>query len=385
MMGASKVENKSLNLSSGVCKTDKTAFSKVHPDGVSVIANKEFDENVVGKDSNQASSKQPFESLDVSQNSFSMQGMCVESNIVIILTIIFAITIKLLELFEGIVTSINDVLNQPSRFRNKSECFYSGATSPVSLVSSVGKECPEYFCGELRQEKPQNFKCVVPKEGKLTFEKVDVIVFDPLDVGDVTVKDVLINKISDNDVYSSGNAVNIKTGSFGPSEVNDLSILGSETKMLTRSEVGSPVGALLINSPSVGDKLKLHTAFNGICVPFVAENPTLPISIAGHNFYCLIDSGAAVTAVSAKVWRECFSHACLSLDKCSSECVISVNGCQLTTIGKLLVEFVDFHAFPFEAHVIEDLTCDVILGRDFLQKICFTVDFENGTLFFPRV
>ena len=71
---------------------------------------------------------------------------------------------------------------------------------------------------------------------------------------------------------------------------------------------------------------------------------------------------------------------------CSSECVTSVNWRQLTTIRKLLVEFViDFHAFPFEAHVIEDLTCDLILGRDFLQKFCFTVDFENGTLsFFPE-
>ena len=79
---------------------------------------------------------------------------------------------------------------------------------------------------------------------------------------------------------------------------------------------------MLINSPSVGDKLKLDTV-NSICVPFVAENSTLPISIAGHNFYCLIDSGAAVTAVSAKVWRECLSHAYPSLDKCSSECDFS--------------------------------------------------------------
>ena len=94
-------------------------------------------------------------------------------------------------------------------------------------------------------------------------------------------------------MFSSGNAVNIKRGSFGSSEVDDLGTLGSETKTLTRSEVGSPAGALLmsfINSPSVGDKLKLDTV-NGICVPFVAENSTLPISIAGHNFYCLIDSG----------------------------------------------------------------------------------------------
>ena len=64
-----------------------------------------------------------------------------------------------------------------------------------------------------------------------------------------------------------------------------MGTLGSETKTLTRSEVGSPAGALLNNSPSVGDKLKLD-AVNSICVPFVAENSTLPISIAGHNFYC---------------------------------------------------------------------------------------------------
>ena len=33
-------------------------------------------------------------------------------------------------------------------------------------------------------------------------------------------------------------------------------------------------------------------------LPFVAGSSTLPVSTEGHNFYCLIDSGAAVTAVS---------------------------------------------------------------------------------------
>ena len=49
----------------------------------------------------------------------------------------------------------------------------------------------------------------------------------------------------------------------------------------------------------------------------------------------------------------------------------SVNGChdQLTTIGKLLVEFViDFRAFTFEAHVIEDLTCDEFLAEIFYKN-----------------
>ena len=39
-------------------------------------------------------------------------------------------------------------------------------------------------------------------------------------------------------MFSSGNAVNIKRGSFGSSEVDDLG---------TRSEVGSPAGALLMS------------------------------------------------------------------------------------------------------------------------------------------
>ena len=37
-------------------------------------------------------------------------------------------------------------------------------------------------------------------------------------------------------------------------------------------------------------------------------------------------------------------------------------------------------AFHFEAHVIEDLTYDVIIGRDFLQYFCSRIDFENGVV-----
>ena len=48
-MGASKVEQKSLNLSSGACKTDKSVFSKVRPDGVSVIAKKNLMEKLLVK------------------------------------------------------------------------------------------------------------------------------------------------------------------------------------------------------------------------------------------------------------------------------------------------------------------------------------------------
>ena len=39
-------------------------------------------------------------------------------------------------------------------------------------------------------------------------------------------------------------------------------------------------------------------------------------------------------------------------------------------------------AFHFEAHVTEDLTYDVIIGRDFLQYFRSRIGFENGGLIF---
>ena len=67
-----------------------------------------------------------------------------------------------------------------------------------------------------------------------------------------------------------------------------------------------------------------------------------------------------------------------------SESVTTVNGSCLTTIGKTSMEFViDSCMFTFEVCVIEDFSYDIILGRDFLQRFCFIVDFENGLVSFP--
>ena len=40
--------------------------------------------------------------------------------------------------------------------------------------------------------------------------------------------------------------------------------------------------------------------------------------------------------------------------------------------------------FPFEAHVIQDLTSDVILGRNFFQKFCDKIDFDEDMIRFKH-
>ena len=41
-------------------------------------------------------------------------------------------------------------------------------------------------------------------------------------------------------------------------------------------------------------------------------------------------------------------------------------------------------AFHFEAHVIKDLTYDVVIGRDFLQYFRSRIDFDNDVFTFSR-
>ena len=387
-MGASKVVEQNQSLSPGSCDADKLAFSKARPVDVSVDTKADFGQNVVNKSDFQTSPKQSSD-YPRQGSRLSKQGTCVESNIVVILSVVFAIIIKLLELFEGVITSMVNVLNRPPMFQSK----YSGTRKPGVSALSVQDKFPLYSSEAFKEEKPQNF--VIVKENSLVFEEVDVNVNDTVDFQDVVVSEVIpsdvkLNEITDSGVLLSDNnspksdsVVNSVQGSASssvPSVLNDFhSEAGAEIECnaaLYANSCTKPISACVDNGVEEPD--------SNISLPFVAGSSTLPVSIEGHNFYCLIDSGAAVTAVSAKVWRKYLCHAYPRLDGPDSESVTTVNGSCLTILGKTPMKFViDSHEFPFEARVIENLSYDVILGRDFLKEFCFKVDFENRSVNFP--
>ena len=163
---------------------------------------------------------------------------------------------------------------------------------------------------------------------------------------------------------------------------SDVNNVYSTAKMEAKCNAGSSSNSFAECTLNYGATLKLESV-NSICVPFMTGSSSLAVSIEGHDFNCLLDSGAAVTAISAEVWHTYLSHAYPSLDRPSPEGVTSVNGCRLATLGKSSMKFViDSQVLPFEAHVIQDLAYDVILGRDFLQKFSFKIDFENGVVNF---
>ena len=162
-MGASKVVEHNQSLSPGSCDADKFAFSKARPVDVSVDTKAYFGQNVVNKGDFQTSPKQSSD-YPRQRSKLSKQGTCVESNIVVILSVFFfAIIIKLLELFEGVIASMVNVLNRSPMFQSK----YSGTTKPGFPAWSVQDKFPLYSSEAFREEKPQNFESVIVKENSL--------------------------------------------------------------------------------------------------------------------------------------------------------------------------------------------------------------------------
>ena len=108
---------------------------------------------------------------------------------------------------------------------------------------------------------------------------------------------------------------------------------------------------------------------------------TVLVGIANFKCQALLDTGAAVTAVSARIWREYLSDIHPYLNPPARGAVTTVDGRELVTLGTLVLTFeIGADSFPVKAHVIERLAFYMIIGRDFLKEFCSGIDFMKTVL-----
>ena len=405
MIGASEVENVSRSFSGGPREADKYAFSKSRP--LESLA-KEKDYSVVSSnlglqdvspkqspcllddlpkqssglldDSPKQSSYESMGSKSLSKHSISR-----ESNIIVVVTIVFAIVVKLLQLTEEVITGVISVLKRPLHFQNKDVCYYSGAGSPDFSISISSNE------NSVIVKQSRVFKVATVKENNAAFQ----VVVEVFDNSDVAISGVLPNSVN-NVVLKSchdpgtpsmlhGKSVAIKANekvSYSSPVFDDVN---NETSGEEREVKGNVCSTEVSCDESLSSTRSYEESdsFGDICLPLVANDSIISVSIDGNDFACLVDSGAAVTAVNASVWRECLCHAYPTLDTSSFDSVTSVSGCPLVAIGRTSMPFViESKVFLAEVHVIEDLAYSVIIGRDFLQKFGSKLDFANGMIYF---
>ena len=114
-----------------------------------------------------------------------------------------------------------------------------------------------------------------------------------------------------------------------------------------------------------------------------ASDFTVSVVIANFKFQALLDTGAAVTVVSARIWREYLVDIYPNLNPPARGAVTTVDGRELVTLGTLFLTFeIGADSFPVKAHVVEGLAFDVIFGRDFLKEFCSRIDFTNNVVEF---
>ena len=159
---------------------------------------------------------------------------------------------------------------------------------------------------------PQVFEVADVEESDVVFEDARVDVYDVLDHDDVKITEFV---------------------------VNDSEVAGSH---LTKSVTGevSPIAANkeAIEETNNGDIVSSgQTQFlSGINSPFHTKECTISVNIAHLNFRALIDTGAAVIAVSARVWQRCASNISLNLGPPNHDSITTVDGCLLKVIGRVM-------------------------------------------------
>ena len=125
---------------------------------------------------------------------------------------------------------------------------------------------------------------------------------------------------------------------------------------------------------------------DSVCFQLRPDDFTVSVGVANFKFQALLDTGAAVSAVSARIWREYLVDIHPNLNPPARGAVATVNGCELVTLGTLVLSFdIDAESFPAKADVIEGLAFDVIIGRDFLQEFCSRIDFVDNVVEFVHV
>jgi len=96
-----------------------------------------------------------------------------------------------------------------------------------------------------------------------------------------------------------------------------------------------------------------------------------------------VDTGACVSAINEQFFTKIYGQFPPNMSEGSLSAVQTVSGEKVPVLGKITIPLqLQAREYTCEFHVMQNLTYDAILGRDFLQKNGALIDLVDGTLSF---
>lgn len=382
MVGASNsLENKQKSLTSSH-EAKQNAFSKLSSEDFR--SQKCFSNptgsgsGFVDRESSKQSSEHCLSSCATGNNVQSKQINSLQNGIISIVTIVFDIVIKVLMLLDVVITAVLAAVGKPS---SDFQEVISRSQSSMSSLSSTPSKYPVHSYQLVSGTGSHVFEITPVEEVEVNI--ADCFYDEYGVVTDVSFKSVHSTKeigchheVNDKQLHS-----HVECTCSLSDEVGCVSGQAKIAQAVTDSSLSQDK----LNSVPVANEVpNVSTgAVDSICFPFPPDSSMISVSIENFEFQCLVDTGAAITAVNAYVWNKYLRQAYPSLDSSDSGNITSVNGNLLDSLGKTTMRFeIQSEEFPFEAHVIENLTYDIILGRDFLQAFNSKIDFDSGVIKF---
>ena len=159
----------------------------------------------------------------------------------------------------------------------------------------------------------------------------------------------------------------------------------TQSKDREGNETASPCeNSLVVETPDwlkPNDKFIALLEHNSFSLTQAANNTSVIGKISDQTVTLLIDTGANVTAIQADVWRRIPALVKYTPTPTPIHTIKAVSGAEIPVLGQLEVPFeIDKHVYTFKALVIECLTYEAILGRDFLEFYNAKIDLGKQLL-----
>ena len=339
------------NLNEKIC-------SQISPADASLVDKKAF-VPTCSADRTEASSFEPGEKRSPPSDDLSKQIACLSRSVLAVFILLLSIIISLLKLVQFILGEFVRTVEKPRPPKQPSRC---DVEESLQVSDSCGND----------------------KVARVNVQSVEV---DPQVFQVVREKQIKVETATAYHVFSGEDATVSNSSPLDSNE--ELIIIVLSPEIVKSTEVTTQTERAKVD-PQTSDyayqKRNIDTSIrsmDSVTFQLKSSDFTVSVGIANFKFQALLDTGAAVTAVSASIWREYLVDIHPNLNPPARGAVTTVDGCKLVTLGTLVLTFeIGADSFPVKAHVIEGLAFDVIIGRDFLKEFCSGIDFMKNEVQF---